>query len=82
MPYEEFLNLQLVRDDYIVIIRLKYDHEKEWRQIVVIMEFDPTSEKHFWNTDWYEGEQHIEILSAVPLQIITPGMIGHRVVIA
>lgn len=44
------------------------------------MVYDPTSDTHFWLTDWHEGEQHVEIESAVPVDYITPDMIGHVII--
>lgn len=75
MEYEDFLKQNLLRTDYIVCIRLRYDHEKEWREITEVMEYDPTSDTHIWISDWHEGEQHIEIMAAVPIDYITPDMI-------
>lgn len=80
MKYEEFLKLDLQRTDYIVIIHLRYDHEKEYRDTVEILAYDPTSDMHYWLSDWHEGEQHVEIISAVPLYYITAEMIGHVVI--
>lgn len=37
MKYDEFLKLRLLRTDYLVIIRLRYDHEMEWRKTVEIL---------------------------------------------
>lgn len=80
MPYEDFLKQNLLCTDYIVCIRLRYDHEKEWREITEVMEYDFTSDTHIWMSDWHEGEQHIEIMAAVPLDYITPGMVGHVII--
>lgn len=80
MVYEDFLKQNLLHTDYIVCIRLRYDHEKEWRKITEVMEYDPTSDTHIWITDWHEGEQHIEIMAAVPIDYITPDMIGHVII--
>lgn len=80
MLYEEFLKLNLLRTDYLVIIRLRHDHEKEWRNTVQILEYDFPSDTHVWLSDWHEGEQHIEITAAVPLEYITPDMIGHVII--
>ena len=80
MPYDEFLKVNLLRTDYLVIIRLRYDHEKEWRKTVEILEYDPTSDTHFWMSDWHEGEQHIEIDTAVPTDYITVNMIGRTII--
>lgn len=81
MKYSEFLKLSLKRNDYIVIIRLRYDHEKEYREIVEILEYDPTSDMHYWVSDWNEGEQHIEIVTAVPLDYIRSEMFGGDIII-
>lgn len=80
MKYDDFLKLNLYRTDYIVVISLRYDHEKEWRKIVEILEYDPTSDTHFWISDWHEGEQHIEIDAAVPLDYIRPDMLGDLII--
>lgn len=80
MSYDEFLKLRLLRTDYLVIIRLRHDHEKEWRKTVEILEYDPTSDTHFWMSDWHEGEQQIEIDTAVPTDYITSNMIGRIII--
>lgn len=78
--YDEFLSLNLLNTDYIVIIRLRYDFEKEWRNIVELLEYDVNTDSHIWLNDWHEGEQNVEIMSAVPLDYITPDMIGHVII--
>ena len=81
MLYGEFMKLNLIRTDYIVIIRLRYEHDKEYDNITEILEYDPTSDIHFWVSDWYEGQQHVEILAAVPLSHITIDRIGHVIIV-
>lgn len=81
MSYDEFLKLDLPRTDYIVIIRLRYDNEKEWRETVQVLEYDFTSDTHVWISDWHEGEQHIEVVAAVPLEYIRPDMFGGNIII-
>ena len=80
MLYSDFLKLNLLRTDYIVIIRLRYDHEKEWRETAEILSYDPTSDIHYWESDWNEGEQHIEIDAAVPLEYIRSDMFDNAII--
>lgn len=52
--------------DYIVRIRLKYNHEKEAREINQILLFEPgnlpSGNDFVWLNDWDEGEEYIEIV--------------------
>lgn len=46
-----------IAQDYLVRIRLKYDHEKEWHEINELLLFDPEiPDMYGWYNDWNEGE--------------------------
>ena len=46
---------------FLVYLRCKYEHEKEWDYII-----DACCPYNFddilWMTDWHEGQQHVEYL--------------------
>lgn len=72
MTLEEFFELlenKLVTD-YIVRIRLKYDHEEEYRYIneLLLVDSDMT---YYWNSDWNEGETDVTIVGYIAVDDVT-----------
>lgn len=51
----------LTREDYVVKILLKYDHESLYRHTNEILEYDYESDNFIWLNDWHEGEQDVII---------------------
>ena len=67
--------------DYIVRIRLKYDHEKVAREINQILIFEPSNLPDgidfTWLNDWYEGEEDVEVVGYIKVpEIEVPERIG------
>jgi len=60
-------------DDYIVVVKLKYDWEREYGVVVDVATFNPYCENPYidgcWNTfnDWYEGQEYIHVTHWMPL---------------
>ena len=50
----------------LVSIALHYDGEKP-REITEILEFDLSNMTAVWDSDWWEGEQSVELLGFMPL---------------
>lgn len=51
-----------VRDTYIVILKYKYDFEKNYTIENHILEYDSTVDRYDWLDDWYEGQTDVEVL--------------------
>ena len=60
--------------DYVVRIRLKYNHEKEAREINQLLLFEPSGLpdglNFVWLNDWHEGEEHVEIVGYIKVHEI------------
>lgn len=58
--------------DYIVQIRLKYNHEKEYRftNELIYHTDDPKDDQYCWLYDWYEGEQDVYALGIIAVDDI------------
>ena len=62
-----------VVDSYIVVVKCKYDWEKEYEIGVDVATYDPYSDNPYidgcWNTynDWDEGQQYLHITHWMPL---------------
>ena len=54
---------------YIVEIKLKYQHEKEYRYTNEILSVENGCD-YVWLNDWHEGEEDVEILNCVALNDI------------
>ena len=58
----------------LVSISLHYDGEQP-REITEILEFDLSNMTAVWDSDWWEGEQFVEMLGFAPLDnILLRGM--------
>lgn len=51
--------------DMIVSIKLKYDHEKEYRYTNEYLSYEGNFGEWVWKHDWWEGEQEVEYLGAI-----------------
>ena len=71
-PYETIANaVEAWRKEHgyqtmLVSIALHYDGEKP-REITEILEFDLSNMTAVWNSDWWEGEQSVELVGFAPL---------------
>ena len=56
--------------DYIVKLRYRYGHEKEWTVSNEILEYyaDSKGENYIWLNDWFEGQQWVEIMGFMPIE--------------
>lgn len=54
-------------DDFIVYMRIRYDHETEWLYLLEPLFFDFDTWRPTWENDWDEGQQHVEYLAVMPL---------------
>jgi len=66
MTIEEFFELLKNKPitDYIVRIRLKYDHEDQYRYTNELLLVD-SDMSYYWDSDWNEGETDIAILGYI-----------------
>lgn len=62
-----------VVDSYIVVVKCKYDWDKEYEIGVDVATYDPYSDNPYidgcWNTynDWNEGQQYLHVTHWMPL---------------
>lgn len=64
--FERYIK-QLPVSNYLVKIRLKYEHEKHYRYTHELCIWNWETNKYEWYMDWNEGEQDIEILGCIDL---------------
>lgn len=55
---------------YLVDIRYKYDHEKEWERDNEVLEYDWDLDDYAWLNDWNEGQQCVEVLGCIAIDDI------------
>lgn len=69
MTYEEFGKLlpKLPCNDYLVWIKLKYKHEKEYDYIVEYLSYEGDYNCYAWEYDWHEGQEDVEVLDYMAL---------------
>ena len=60
--FEELKNRPI--SDYVVRIKLKYDHEEKYRYINELLLVEPDM-TYAWHSDWNEGETDIIILGYI-----------------
>lgn len=60
--FEELKNRPI--SDYVVRIKLKYDHEEKYRYINELLLVEPDM-TYAWNSDWNEGETDVTILGYI-----------------
>ena len=75
--YEAVENIVLkkygyLNDSIVVQLRTKYkcEGEDEWHDITDILLFD---KEYIWESDWWEGEQDVELIAAAPVAFVTLG---------
>ena len=63
MTLEEFFKVLENKPvtDYIVRIRLKYDHEEKYRYTNELLLVD-SDMSYYWNSDWNEGETDVTVV--------------------
>lgn len=64
--FEKYIR-KLPVSDYLVKIRLKYEHEKYYRYTNELCIWNWETNVYEWFMDWNEGEQDIEILGCIDL---------------
>ena len=79
MKFEEWNELELYPTDYIVCLRLKYDHEKEFETNTEILHYIGNN-CFEWLNDWNEGQQEIYVDAAVPLEMINSEMLENKII--
>lgn len=79
MKYEEWNELELYPTDYIVCLRLKYEHDNKFQTTTEILHY--AGNNYFeWLNDWNEGQQEIYVDAAVPLEMINSEMLGNKII--
>ena len=57
-------------EQFIVGIKMKYDHEREYEHINVIFSFDSEHSVFCWEYDWWEGQQEVYVEGIIPISEI------------
>jgi len=71
--FEDFIDNQTV-DDYIVRIKQRYDSDTKWEYINTLLLYGDDAEPYYhWNDDWWEGQQHVEILGYIAVHDLNEG---------
>ena len=70
MRLDDFFKLldKLPVDDYIVRIKLKYDHETDYQYTNELLIYDGSDYEgsiYHWDNDWDEGQQDIEVIGYI-----------------
>lgn len=63
-------------DSILVQMRLKYDGDDEWEECTELLLNegpDWTTPKYVWENDWWEGQEHIEVIAMAPVYAIDLG---------
>lgn len=70
MKLDNFLKLvsTLPVDDYVVRLKLKYDHEDNYHYSNELLLYDGLD--YYWDNDWDEGEQDVEVLGYISVSEI------------
>ena len=65
-----------VYEDYIVCIKMKYTHEKEYYITNELYLFDDGEVKYEWQNDWWEGQQEVEVLGYIAVSNVEIGEVN------
>ena len=57
-------------EEFVVGIKMKYDHEREYEHINVIFSFDSEHSVFCWDYDWWEGQQEVYVEGIIPISEI------------
>lgn len=73
--FEDYLdNDRLAPDRYLVEIYLRYNSEKSLRRTVEYLYWSSDGNWWIWESDWYEGEEHVEISAIARVNDLGPGL--------
>ena len=66
MKLDDFLKFvyTLKVDDYVVRLKLKYDHENTYHYSNELLLYDGSD--YYWDNDWDEGQQYVEVVGFIP----------------
>ena len=53
-------------EDQVVLLKLKYDYEEEYRYTNQLLLVDENFE-YYWLNDWNEGETDVEVIAFIPV---------------
>lgn len=75
MRLDDFFKLldTLPVDYYVVRLKLKYDHEKDYQYSNELLLYDGSDYEgsiYHWNNDWDEGQQDVEVIGYIPISEI------------
>lgn len=75
MKLDDFLKFvsTLPVDDYVIRLKLKYDHEKDYRYTNELLIYDGSDYEgsiYHWDNDWDEGQQDVEVVGYIAVSDI------------
>lgn len=71
--FEQYLDMdRLAPGRYLVEIYLRYNHEKSLRRTVEFLYWH--NGWWVWESDWWEGEEHVEISAIANVDDLGPGL--------
>lgn len=76
MTLEEFTKMVQYRIEtycpeyYLVHMRERYAHEKEWQDFNILFCFNQDTCKYEWEWDFWEGQEYVEVLGFIDLDDI------------
>ena len=75
MKIDDFLKLlyKLPVDDYVIRLKLKYDHEKDYQYTNELLIYDGSDYEgsiYHWDNDWDEGQQDVEVIGYISVSEI------------
>ena len=68
------------REDYLVKLKYKYDHEKEYSFENRILIYEAENDDWCWDTDWNEGQTDCTVVWMIPTQDIELNTLSEGVI--
>ena len=75
MKLDDFFKFlyKLPVDDYVVRLKLKYDHEKDYQYTNELLIYDGSDYEgsiYHWDNDWDEGQQDVDVIGYISVSEI------------
>lgn len=75
MKVDDFFKLlaKLPVDDYVIRLKLKYDHEKYYSYTNELLIYDGSDYEgsiYHWDNDWDEGQQDVQVIGYIAVSQI------------
>lgn len=75
MKLDDFFKFlaKLPVDDYVIRLKLKYDHDKDYRYTNELLLYDGSDYEgsiYHWDNDWDEGQHDVQVVGYIPVSEI------------